>query len=382
MEVSLKGFVLPGAVLGLLLLGGCAGWEGDNAVGLRHRTRVAYTGAQGKIRLKVPLVPLDRKMLMTVRTLETEDTLYIDRVEDENGNTLRSLLDGIHDVAGGPAEFWPTGAIKDRTFTVFNWPIDEGDPLLDGDEIIVTVAGVDAEREHKAGVKFQADVLYSDDDDMTAGDLAINVHYTGEFTQDPTTISSIEQALDELEYIFQQQGISVVVHAGNYDDESTFARPGFGTPGEWEALSGSTENLAIDLVIVDSIAGSQADILGAAGSIPGPLQPSERSGVIISSVANAGPDLTYSDEEVKLLGATMSHEIGHQLGLFHPVELSWERWDMLDDTERCQSESECVDALGYNLMYPIALCSVNGCLDQTELTPNQAGVLHRNATVH
>jgi len=79
------------------------------------------------------------------------------------------------------------------------------------------------------------------------------------------------------------------------------------------------------------------------------------------------------------MGETMAHEGGHYLGLFHPVEFSYDDWDAISDTPECASETDCDETLGTNLMYPYPVCDYyyTSCVKQDQLTDGQTGVWQR-----
>ena len=88
-----------------------------------------------------------------------------------------------------------------------------------------------------------------------------------------------------------------------------------------------------------------------------------------------GPDALFSDEEVRILGETMAHEVGHLLGLFHPVEIDLDAWDALADTPRCERTSRCETQLGDNVMFPYPVCNWGGCQSQGNMTTDQVHVV-------
>lgn len=77
-----------------------------------------------------------------------------------------------------------------------------------------------------------------------------------------------------------------------------------------------------------------------------------------------------------MMAETIAHEVGHYLGLFHPVEDGFTYWDYLDDTEECTNRTNCEDVLGTNLMFPYPICAVyNACDPQDQLSAKQVGVI-------
>jgi hypothetical protein len=103
---------------------------------------------------------------------------------------------------------------------------------------------------------------------------------------------------------------------------------------------------------------------------------SPRASISVSWARHAGVDGVFDLNEVSFLATTMAHEVGHYAGLFHPVEIGWTYWDPLADTPDCTSESNCVNRLGTNLMFPYNLCDGYGCELSVDLTRDQADVMH------
>lgn len=85
--------------------------------------------------------------------------------------------------------------------------------------------------------------------------------------------------------------------------------------------------------------------LGEAGGIPGPvgLQGIDEAGVIMALDAHLD---VGSNLDTDLLGGTIAHEVGHQLGLFHTTEDDGSRIESLDDTPVCPASAD-VDSDGY-----------------------------------
>lgn len=106
---------------------------------------------------------------------------------------------------------------------------------------------------------------------------------------------------------------------------------------------------------------TESGILGIAAGIPGPigLQGTFGSGVTVaveSHLNSSGQVLTT------LMGETMAHEAGHQLGLFHTTESEGTSFDSIGDTAECPasrdtdksgsvSAEECEDLDGRNFMF-------------------------------
>lgn len=91
----------------------------------------------------------------------------------------------------------------------------------------------------------------------------------------------------------------------------------------------------VPIFVVDTLA--RPDILGAAGGAPGPgaLPHTPASGVIVSVAAHRASDAV--PVHTTLLGETIAHELGHQLGLAHTTESDGHAHDPLDDTPTCDA---------------------------------------------
>ena len=75
-------------------------------------------------------------------------------------------------------------------------------------------------------------------------------------------------------------------------------------------------------------------LFGYAGGVPGPIGVlnTKNSGVIVSLDIHRFGDGTFDYTE---FGATIAHELGHQLGLFHTTEQDGSENDILSDTPAC-----------------------------------------------
>ena len=368
--------VAGGVLVGLV---GCGGWDTESKYAQRILTSSTTTGTDGTVKVRLPL-PSDfatSKVLFRFTNVEEGQTVFVDSVESDDGTVLRRLFSDVD------VNEMPTGAVSAQRDNHFNWPIQDGDADIGSGKLLVTIGAVTATGATlSSGSEIDITALLNNDPDFSSGDLQVYLHWTAGMEEDAALKADVDAAVERMIDIYAAAGITVTVtHRTQADDpllaEGVWSRPGFGSPEGWLALSESTDDLAIDIVLVDEIAGVDGAVLGAAGSIPGGILPSNRSGVILSTTANSGPDLVFSADEIDLFGTTMAHEVGHMLGLFHPVELDFARWDALSDTVKCQAAPGCQGQLGDNLMYPTALCDSTTCLAQDVLTPGQISVMQR-----
>ncbi|MBI4666242.1 MAG: hypothetical protein HY751_07530 [Nitrospinae bacterium] len=125
-------------------------------------------------------------------------------------------------------------------------------------------------------------------------------------------------------------------------------------------LSSQAGNDYMNLFLVRHMSGG--GILGMAGGIPGPqlIQGTAHSGVAVNMM---GGLTRMTEAHLLLQGATMAHELGHFLGLFHPTESDGAQFDPISDTPECPASQydsdhdgqvtaeECQQAGGDNLMF-------------------------------
>lgn len=144
--------------------------------------------------------------------------------------------------------------------------------------------------------------------------------------------------------------------------------------------------LAVTLYFIQDF--NEVGTLGIAAGTPGPngVEGTAASGVILSVDTHLDGD--GNTLLTSMLGETMAHEVGHQLGLFHTSEADGAEHDGIADTPQCGVEydadgdgeltaEECVDAGGRNFMFWTA-----GEFAQADVSPTQAAVLRDNVVAY
>jgi hypothetical protein len=273
---------------------------------------------------------------------------------------------------GSPYSKTNAGFVADTVS--LNWPVLAADDPLRSGRYDVELGVLDEDDEYAIRL-VTVDVFLKDDDDEEAGDLDVALVYTAGLDEDDDLREAVEGAKPVWQDLYGAMGIDVTFDGFTYDVDD-LAPPAAGTESAYVAIDESTPLRAVNVVLSPEISGFPS-VFGIAGDIPGPLTATERSGVQISTLLAAGQDGSFSDEETRLLAETMAHEVGHYLGLFHPVELTWDAWDVLDDTPDCDGPAKCENQLGTNLMFPYPLCSQFSCTPQSEITESQGGIANR-----
>ena len=95
-------------------------------------------------------------------------------------------------------------------------------------------------------------------------------------------------------------------------------------------------------------------------ALPGTLLPGPRSVTLVGWLNHAGVDGVLDADEEQILAETIAHEVGHYVGLFHPVESDYDSWDAIPDTVECKEFYTCEQQLGKILMYPYPVCFFDG----------------------
>ena len=267
----------------------------------------------------------------------------------------------------------PDGSlILSNSDVAFNWPIRREDSELYEGDWRLTLACYDPEGYPASGVPIDVRSRLRHDENLEEALLLVRVVQDTQI--DEPTQNAIQQAVSGWSSIWAEFGISLEVRFESQDLPSLPLI--YLGSSEVEALHTESNEDEL-LVIIGEQFEDAPDVLGFAGSVPGSILPSPRSAVVISWLNNAGADGVFSEGEIQLFSETLAHEAGHYLGLYHPVEMEYNRWDALEDTEECSAQLPCHAVLKDNLMFPYPICSENSCVQQNLLTSDQQAVLHR-----
>ncbi|HCH63272.1 MAG TPA: hypothetical protein DFR83_10735 [Deltaproteobacteria bacterium] len=263
---------------------------------------------------------------------------------------------------------------------MINWPIRAEDPALSAGRYTVNVAVIDTEGYYQLGKSVTYYTQVKQDDSFSSGTVQARIVYVDDLGDNATITGATEDAVAIWRAIWSTYGLTLSV---DYDTrpEVDAAIPSM-TEGSEDIseISATGTDADITVIICDTVGGT-TQIYGESGGIPGTLVEGRQSAVALSWITNAGGDGTFSTNDIQVYGETLAHEVGHYMGLFHPVDFNGNRaqyWDALSDTDECNTTAACDASLGENNMYPYPVCiGFNNCLDQQSLSTGQAGVLHR-----
>ncbi len=257
-----------------------------------------------------------------------------------------------------------------------NWPIRDEDPSLIKGEYQVRIGSYDKEGFPTANTEITATLSSKTDTDLNTGTIKAWIVTTESVTENVQ--SAIEEAVSGWKAIWSNYGLAIEIRYGTgFSDPLPLIFEG---AKEIEELRENGEEKELLVVIGESFT-DMPEVLGFSGNVPGSTLPSPRSAVVISWLANAGTDGEFDTDEIRLFSETIAHEAGHYLGLYHPVEIDYSKWDALQDTAECTNENDCHQELKNNVMFPYPVCSVTSCSEQNLLTNAQQSVLHHNTAV-
>lgn len=304
------------------------------------------------------------------------------------GRTGLLSTDGVLDGEGSVVVDWADWADSRESLTnafyatdevsAFNWPVREEDGPLSAGEWTVNASTLDAQGYPEPRQDVDVTVIRRACLGSTAT-LPVTIAYAGGLQDDAEVSAAVEGAAERWTEIYGALGIELALSWLNVDIDASLPEPLTGGP-DYAAVYEAAGSTGIVLVVGDDVGGAP-DLYGEAGGIPGPLLPSSHSVVAVSWLVHAGGNARFDDGEVNVFAETMAHEVGHFVGLYHPVESGRNAWDAIDDTKRCTSTDSCESALSSNLMFPYPVCG-RECVAQTELSDGQVAVMLNHVGVH
>lgn len=349
------------------IAGGGGGKDSDEEPDPFLTATTTAASADGEARVNI-----DVKDGVTAFMLSASTDTYVDveEVINPDGESVLYWRDWYYEVN------WLTSAIFPLAEdTVLNWPIREEEGTVEAGTWTI-VLGTYSRRGAPTEADLDITVNQKRDDDFSKGLVGVRIVYADGVMGEDGVVEAVEAAVERWREIWAGQGLELEEEYADSDIDPDLSSPSDST--DWiTSASEDTNGRQVTVIIGERIDNDLA-YFGVAGGIPGSLASTPHSAVVVSWLANAGGDAEFSDGDIRLFGETMAHEVGHFLGLFHPVESSFNAWDSLEDTDECSSQRTCESALGENLMYPYPLCDWSGdCDPQGDLTDDQGGVGNR-----
>jgi len=355
---------------GLLIVGCGPKFEETTIDGLRVVTADLKSKGNGQAKFKLPVNEGETSFLATVEVESPYHThfQYLDAPGGEN------LFDWEEETLGDHSK---TNAGYIAETVNLNWPVLDSDPALAEGKYKIAFNVVEG-REFVAS-PIRLSVALKADDDLTSGVLNVAIVYAGGTDEDEGVVAAVESALDHWIELYAEIGVDLAFTTATYED-GDLDPPAFGTDDAFVEIAEMTGFREVSVVIAPDI-NALDDVFGIAGDIPGPLVATRRSGILVSASQSAGTDGEFDAVDVRVLGETLAHETGHYLGLFHPVEVTFDTWDALSDTPECDGEFNCVEAMEDFLMFPFPVCGLVACTPQDVVTDEQGAVVNRHVAI-
>ena len=345
---------------------GCHPLDEFEVEGLRWLSGEIRTSKDGHKEVRIPVEEADGAMLITLESMPGQ-LVHAHHLYHPTGATLFDA-----EVEAREVRSTTSAGFLDSTVTL-NWPPLPYTPWLESGDWWIDVGVTDLQGNYERG-EVWVDVLLKP---VTpeGGVLPVTMVYAGDAIDDEDLLEGTRAAVEAWRDMYANVGIELEVIEATYPN-ADLEPPGYGSPEDYRSISQGSGVGRVNVVVVPALL-SEADVYGIAGDIPAPLVTSTDSAVLVSGELARGTDGLFSEEELRLYSETLAHEVGHLLGLFHPVEADFSLWDALEDTEDCEREGACESAMGDNLMFPYPVCSLTECVPQGVLTMDQGGVLQR-----
>jgi len=305
------------------------------------------------------------------------------QVTGEVDSSLRVSLEKITDPNGDEVLYWEDWweDPKSLTWSFFgfdpvtatNWPVRDVDgPLIEG-TWTVQLGITEPDYTYAPGADVRVSVMTKTDDDFSEGRVKVQIVWADGIDDLPDVVDAVEVAVERWREVWGPYGLSLDVEylSSDLPADLDFTYRG---SDDVAALGKSADSLRL---IIGEQVRQETSTYGISAGIPGTLQDTTRTYVVLSWLVHAGRDGAFDEGETSLMGETMAHEVGHYMGLFHPVESNYDAWDALDDTVDCTRARACEDDLGTNLMFPYSICYGGDCVVTEDLTPQQVAVTQR-----
>lgn len=311
-------------------------------------------------------VPLSSQATSVMVALRGRDETVIYEVVAPDGSIVFQSLEWY-----GTSQMITSAIYTSQTGErAFNWPIRGIDSPLSQGEWIFTFFSNDF-----SPGSANVDIMVKRDNNLNSGTLKVLIGYTTELSYVQDFHSILNQSIAVWEEIYGAYGISLEIDIIPTQLSGSIPSPFVGSL-DYYSLNGQGDYSDILVVIGENIAGA-TDQFGITGSIPGTTSRHRIGAVALSWLYAAGPDGEFDSVDIRLLGETLAHEVGHYMGLPHPVESSWFEYDALGDTANCTNQTSCESIFQTNIMFPYPICDALDCIEQTEITSNQEEVWHR-----
>lgn len=332
-------------------------------------TSTVTTGSDGTVAVEIDMEEGDSSFLVT-GLIAGSGLTGLEFIDAPDGSRDLNWQDWWDSSESLTYAFYPANN------STVNWPVREEDGPLEEGTWSVVLGAYNNQYSYVSDQDIELTIHRKWDPNLTEGTVKVVLIYAEGLEAESDLTAAVDYALEEWAALWAQSGLSLEYRTVTSDLSPTLSDPSYGSTQLEEASTYADDDEVS--VLIGEMLSNDIYTYGVSGNIPGALNVTENSGVVISWLAAAGTNGEFDDGELNILAETMAHEVGHYMGLFHPVEDGWEYWDALADTDRCTTGNTCYRELGDNLMYPFPFCEWNGsCERQDQLSDDQGGVLNR-----
>ncbi len=349
---------------------------GPDAFVMRETIEIAppYSESTGAIgELDVPVEITDQRSFMVVaNNAESAARVSVLSITDPSGTVVFRWQDWYD-----RTERLTNAIFAERTGTTIHWPIREEDPALVPGTYLVRVGSYRIDGvTSRPNVDLDITTITNRDHELSRGAVRVAIVWADGLSADAALVSATARAVEHWNDVWGAVGLTAEVRYVESTIDPALPAPSAMSGDVLLTASGLVEPGEIAMIVGETVDGGTS-LYGIAGHIPGPIVPSPLGAIVVGWLANAGGDGTFSDDDITLYGEVLAHEVGHFVGLCHPVERSYDYWDALDDTPQCTSARTCESVLGMNLMFPYSICDGGTCVSTMEITPGQQGIMQR-----
>ncbi|MEL6741773.1 MAG: M12 family metallo-peptidase [Planctomycetota bacterium] len=210
-----------------------------------------------------------------------------------------------------------------------------------------------------------------------AGRLTVNAIRVGNVG---VSLEDIEAALGVADALYVDNGAGTLADIEFFDvatDAGAFVPSNGAALNDLRSTPIEGSSRAMNIYFIEDFTDAPG-VLGVAAGIPGPngIPQTPGSGVVVALTSHRTVDGVVN---TTLMGETIAHELGHQLGLFHTSESDGSGHDVVDDTAECTladdangdgqlAAEECPD--GANVMF-----WTSASFSQSTMSASQSDVL-------
>jgi hypothetical protein len=323
----------------------------------------------GSGRLKIELdVPED--VVSFQITGDSDLFVSFDTIVDPKGKTVFDYQDWATS-----SESLTLAFVPQRRTTALDWPVRGKDGPLKPGVWEIWLATTNSSYYYIPNIDVDLVTELKYDADPTSGDVNVQIVFADGVDRNQEVVDAVEEATERWAEVWAKAGLTLhhTYTTSDLDPEFSFVYSG---SDDVTRVAKEKSNGDLQLIVGEVIANDDY-IFGLSAGIPGTVEATPNSFVLLSWLAHAGRDGEFDNDEIRLMGETMAHECGHYTGLFHPVEFGYDAWDALEDTEQCTRLSDCIDQLGSNLMFPAPICDFTSCDPQGAVTDEQAEVMNQ-----